>query len=220
MTEQTTPTPEQRQRIEIETREVAVDRVNYPQRIVTVVAAPYEQPATVLFKGEPWQEIIERGAWDGVISAPHRVRANRDHNRARTVGKVVKFYPERDEGLVADIKIAKTPLGEETLELATDDCLSASVGFGVMPGGHHLDMATRTRRVKTAYLDHIAFVEAPAYENANVLAVRGEYSTELLESLLTAVRQHEQRETPLGTPFLDELSADPTLRWVAERLHK
>ena len=38
-------------------------------------------------------------------------------------------------GLVAELQIAKTLLGDETLALADDRCLDASVGFGVHPDG-------------------------------------------------------------------------------------
>lgn len=194
--------------IEVRYTGVRVDTVDFAQRLITVIAVPYNQPTQVEYRSEIWNELFERGAFNSVTGAPHRVRVNRDHNKSRTVGKVVQFWPERDEGLVAEVRVARTPLGEETLALADEDMLSASVGFGVRPTDQVLDRRTMTRRIKTAYLDHLSFVESPAYVGAQVLAVRdtdGGAAAQL---------------APIRTPVLDEFSADPMLRWAAERLNK
>jgi hypothetical protein len=63
-------------------------------------------------------------------------------------------------------------LGDETLALADEDCLGASVGFAVAGGGQELDRANRRRRIKKAFMDHLAFVPDPAYVSAGVLNVR------------------------------------------------
>lgn len=187
---------------------VKVDAVDYSQRLVTVVAVPYEEQTLVEYRQELWNELFERGSFTGIEKRPNRVRANRDHNKTRTVGKAMRFWPDRDEGLVAEIRIAQTILGDETLALADDDCLSVSVGFGVRPSDQILDRRSMTRRIKTAYLDHISFVESPAYEGATVLSVR-ETDTVNAAGL-----------EPLRTPNLDEFIGDPLLRWASERLHK
>lgn len=186
---------------------VRVDGVNYAERLITVVAAPYDQPTQVEYRSEIWNELFERGAFDSVTGAPHRVRVNRDHNKSRTIGKVVQFWPDRTEGLVSEVRIAKTPLGDETLALADEDMLSASVGFGVRPSDQVLDRRSMTRRIRAAYLDHLSFVESPAYVGAQILSVR-----------------HNEGEAaklePIRTPLLDQFAADQTLRWAAERLNK
>lgn len=198
--------PTESPRAPIETREAVLDKVNCDQRIITVIAAPYGQAATVEYRGELWQEIFERTAWQSLRTVhPGKVRANRMHDRGKTVGKAIKFWPDRDEGLVADIKIANTPLGEETLELAKDDCLSMSVGFGVLPKNQRLERRTMTRHIVQAYLDHLAFVESPAYENADILSVRDDG---LLMPLAPRV----------ATPDLDQFIRDDIMRWADERL--
>ena len=174
----------------------SVAGVNFAQRIIELVAVPYEETATVEWRGELWEESFVRGAFDGIEKRPNRVRANRDHNRSRTVGKAVKFFPSRDEGLVTEVRIGKTPLGDETLALADEDMLSASVGFAALGRDQELDKRNRVRRIKRAFLDHISFVEAPAYVGASVLAVRGEDATTGVAEL-----------PPLVTPNLDELIA-------------
>lgn len=187
---------------------VIVGAVDFAQRLITVVAVPYDQPALVEYRSELWNELFERGSLDTVANAPHRVRANRDHNKSRTIGKVMQFWPGRDEGLVAEVRVAKTDLGDETLALADDDCLSASVGFGVLPSGQVLERKTMTRRIKTAYLDHLSFVESPAYVGAQVLSVRGTDGGEA------------SKLTPIRTPLLDQFASDDILRWASERLNK
>lgn len=195
-------------RAPVEFRNAALDHVDYAQRIITVIAAPYEEPAAVEYRGELWNEIFERTAWLGIEKRPNRVRANRDHNRSRTVGKAVKFYPTREEGLVAEIRIAQTPLGDETLALADEDCLSTSVGFAARPSDQHLDRRTMTRRISKAFLDHLAFVESPAYIGAEVLSVRGESDVWM------------PPPPRVATPALDQAIHDDVMRWAAERLNK
>ncbi|AVO21610.1 capsid maturation protease [Mycobacterium phage MooMoo] len=188
---------------------VKVEGVDFAQRLITVIAVPYEQPAPVEYRSEMWNEVFERGAFSSVTSgAPHRVRVNRDHNKTRTVGKVVKFWPDREDGLITDVRIAKTPLGDETLALADEDMLSASVGFGVRPTDQVLDRRSMTRRIKAAYLDHLSFVESPAYAGAQVLAVRSSDAGEAA------------RLDPLRTPLLDQFTDDPIMRWASERLRQ
>lgn len=176
-------------------RSSSVADVNFSQRIIEVVAAPYEEIAVIPWRGEMWQEMFMRGAWDGIEKRPNRVRANREHDKARTVGKVVNFWPSRQEGLVAAVRIAQTPLGDETLALANEDCLGASVGYAARARDVDLDKASRTRRVRRAYLDHLAFDSDPYYQGAAVLSVRsvGAPNVELPASV--------------ETPALDELVA-------------
>lgn len=159
-------------RAPIEYRNAAVTGVNFAQRLVEMIAAPYEQEALVEYRGEMWRESFLRGAWNGIEARPNRIKANRDHDKTRLVGKAVNFWPDRDEGLVAKVRIANTPLGDETLALADEEMLGVSVGFGVRGSDQVLERPFR--RIKRAFLDHLAFVADPAYEGARVLSVRSE----------------------------------------------
>ncbi len=167
--------------------------VSFTDRIVSVIVVPYEEPALVPYAGEVWEEVFSRGAFAN-LDLQRTVRVNRGHDTSRTVGKVVRFDLTDRRGLVADIRIAATPLADETLTLADEDMLSASVGFGVNPRtGLILNRATRTRRIIDAVVDHIALVESPAYVGAKVLAVRS------------------------ATPHLDRYRADPIIVWAEQR---
>jgi HK97 family phage prohead protease len=186
-------------RAPIEFRDSKLAGVNFAQRTIELIVVPYEETAVVEYRGELWNEMFLRGSYDGIEKRPGRVRGNRDHDDRRLVGKAVKFSPSRREGLVAEVRVSRTPLGDETLALADDDVLGASAGFAARGRDQEFDRRTMTRRIKRAFLDHIAFVPDPAYRGAGVLAVR------------TAPLQ--AAELPkLDTPNLDELRD-----WLAAR---
>lgn len=181
-------------RAPLEYREASLIGVNFAQRTVEVVAVPYDEEALIEYRGETWRESFLRGAFDGIETRPNRVRANRDHDKTRTIGKAIAFWPSRVEGLVAEIRIGHTQVGDETLALANEDMLSPSAGFGVPGSGQILEPPFR--RIRKAFLDHIAFVESPAYQGARVVSVRSE-----VEPLSAA-------DLPkLVTPKLDEITA-------------
>ena len=85
--------------------------------------------------------------------------------------------------------------------------VSASIGYATRKlSDVVLDKATKTRRVKEAFLDHIAMVEDPAYVSAEVLAVREKDA------------QNGATGDPLpATPLLDEILRDPVIAWVMEQ---
>jgi HK97 family phage prohead protease len=145
--------------------------VSFPDRTIELIVMPYETEALVGYGERMVTEIISRGAFDGIERRANRVRVNRDHDEKRTVGRALKFHASGADGLVAELKIARTELGDETLQLAEEDCLDASAGFLPMPGGEVWQTRSRVR-VNKAWLGHIAMVPEPAYEGARVLAVR------------------------------------------------
>jgi HK97 family phage prohead protease len=184
----------------VEFRSASLVGVNFPERTVEMIVVPYEESATVEYRGELWEETFLRGAFDGVEKRTDRIPVNRDHDNTRLTGAAIALHPSRFEGLVGEIRIADTPLGHETLALANEDMVSGSVGFGVMGSGQ--DISERPyRRIKRAFLDHIAFVAAPAYAGARVLAVRDEGEPRSAADL-----------PKLVTPNLDEV-----LSWMSSR---
>lgn len=182
--------------------------VDIKQRIITVLAVPWEQEAEVVWRGERWGEVISRGAFNGLEDHAGRVPVNRQHTKGYTVGKVVQFDTQDPEGLVSKIRVARTPLGDETLALADEDMIGPSIGYVVkQPSDMVLNRQRMSRRVKRAFLDHISLVEAPAYEGARVLSVR-----EAPSGLVVV-------EAPLPpTPNLDEFLNDDVLGWALSRV--
>ena len=145
--------------------------VDFPHRIIELVVMPYEEETLVEYKGRMITEVCSRGAFDGIERRANRVKVNRDHEIRRTVGRALAFHPSREEGLVAELRIANTPLGDETLTLADEEILDASAGFVPMPGGERWRSRNHCRLTK-CWLGHIAMTPDPAYESARVLAVR------------------------------------------------
>ena len=190
----------------VEIRSSSITSVNTRQRIIDLVAVPWDQEADVFWRGEPWREVFVRGAFDGIESHAGRIRVNREHVMGDTVGKVVKFENATD-GLRAQVKIAETTRGDDTLALAEEDMISASVGYRIQkPSDVQLNKRTKMRRVVRAFIDHLAMVEAPAYEGARVLAVRAEPSG-------------LQVAEPLPpTPALDEAMSSEVFAWARARL--
>jgi HK97 family phage prohead protease len=161
--------------------------VSFPERTIELVVMPYETEALVPYGARMVREIISRGAFDGIERRSNRIRVNRDHVAERTVGRAVALHPSRDEGLVGVIRIARTDLGDETLALADEECLDASAGFLPFPGGEVWEERARVR-IRKAWLGHIALTPDPAYESAQVLAVR---------------KEQEADGVPVPTPNLD-----------------
>lgn len=163
--------PEIRPTSPVECRAVADYAVSWTDRTIEMVAHPYDQDAAVVVHGRAVVESCAPGAYDGVERRANRVKANRDHDTRRTVGRAVALHPSRSEGLVTELRIAKTDLGDETLALADDHSIEASVSFAVMPGGERWLEGRSRRRLERLFLDHIALVPEGAYD-AQVIDVR------------------------------------------------
>jgi HK97 family phage prohead protease len=178
--------------------------VSFAERTIELIVIPYETPTLVGYEGRMVHESVTRGAFAGIERRANRVRVNREHERMQTVGRAIAFHPSRAEGLVSEVKIAKTPLGDETLELAANDCLDASAGFMPMPGGMEwLDRSAY--RINKAWLGHIAMTSEPAYESARVLAVRSAGGQ-------PAVSATQNLDTVRGWRLDDVVRSDPALR--------
>lgn len=191
-TTDTTPTTDDPPRAPVEFRSTNEYEVHWPERTIELVAMPYNVDAFAMVHGRSVIESCAPGAFDGVERRAHRVKVNRDHDYLRTVGRAIELHPSRTEGLVSVLKIAKTPLGDETLALADDRSLEASVGFAVMSGGERWLENRSRRRIERAFLDHISMVPEGAYPGTEPLAVRDR------------AREDEPR-IAVATPNLDQV---------------
>lgn len=176
-------------------------------RLIDLIAVPYDEEAEIVWRGEPWREVFDRSAFNGIEDHAGRVLVNREHVRGDTVGKVVAFTTDHPAGLLAHVKIAKTPRGDDTLGLAEEGMISASVGYRVkQPSDVQFNRRTRVRRVMRAFMDHLSMVEDPAYRGAQVLAVRDADPAVEVTSPLQA------------TPLLDAILDDELFEWAATRI--
>jgi phage head maturation protease len=156
--------------------------VNTAQRVITILAVPYEQPTKVEYRGELWREVFSRGSFNGFDPAAPNARSvpvsavlkapAYSHEGAALVGRVISADTSHPDGLLLDTKIAKTPAGDEMLTLANDGCLHPSIGYVSKDADTQSDRRTMTRRVNRAFLDHLTYVPTPAYDGARVLGVR------------------------------------------------
>jgi len=146
--------------------------VEVHKREIDLLPIPYGVPADVY---DPelgfYTETI---AADGFPSParPNRIKLLRDHDLQRLIGHCRSVYPNRSDGLHATTHVSQTPLGDESLALARDGSLHVSVGFTAHPEG---DEWNRDRTAVTRHrceLWEISLVPFPAYEQADVLAVR------------------------------------------------
>jgi HK97 family phage prohead protease len=158
----------------IEYRAAETLAVRFPDRVIELVAMPYEQETVVIHQGRAITEVCERGAFDGIERRANRVPVNRDHDRTRPVGRALALHPSHEVGLVAELRISQTPLGDETLELAADGAVAGSAAFRPFVDGERWSRDRRSRRLTRCWLGHIGLVSEPAYEGAGVLAVRAD----------------------------------------------
>lgn len=191
----------------VEIRSAEVAAVDYPERRIKVIVVPYNEPTVVAHPykaGVMVEEHVEPGAFDGIETRKTHVTANRDHDHQRVMGLAVDYDFTDSRGLVADVEVADTQLGEETLKLAARGILKASIGMLVRRSDGPIVQGKRA--IKRAFLDHIAFLPNPAYGGAKVLDVR-----DLLQAKAGG-------GSPQETPFLDEFVADELLQWANSRI--
>lgn len=152
--------------------------VDFPERRIRLVVMPYEQETVVAYRGRPVIEVCAPGAFEGIEKRHRLPRAFRDHDRRAVFGHASSLDGAHPHGLIADIEVSPTPLGDETLTLAQAGDLDASAGFNVMRGGEQWTSDRQRRRLTKLWLDHIALTADPAYPGAQVLDVR-EAETEM-----------------------------------------
>jgi hypothetical protein len=189
----------------IECRLATVGGVNFAERIITVIAVPYEETASVEYRGELWQERFLRGAFDGIQTIQRRVPVNLFHDARSYVGRVAQFFPDRSEGSSPNCGSIQAPKvtgpSRWPMTMAIRR-LSASVCVAVTS-----NWTRRLRRASSSGLSSTTWrlVPSPAYVGAGVLSVRG------------ADESPDTQLPRLVTPSLDEFVTDPVFQWAAER---
>lgn len=160
--------------VPVEYREAAaLPVVDFTERTIEVVAVPYDEETRRPVLGPDGKyrhELVERGAFNGIELSESFVPANREHDTKRTFGKIIDYRIDDPRGLVSLVRASHTALGDETLQLSDDGVLKASVGMLVRRSDQYLKNGVR--RIRKAYLDHLAFLPNAAYTGAQVLAVR------------------------------------------------
>lgn len=181
--------------MELYTRSAVKTSVDMDGRTIDVFAVPYNSPNEVTDRHGTYVETFYPGAFGNVGARANRVKVLRDHSETRVIGRCRSIAPNRADGLHASLYVSRTPLGDESLELARDEILDVSVGFTPLTGANNALTKTRADW-RGVYLREISLVPFPAYEDARVLAVR---SAELAGAVL------DEPPAPAGSPRLDEI---------------
>lgn len=128
-------------------------------RTIYGIAVPYNAPTRIR---EDLVEEFVRGAFDAQINAPQRVKYAREHLLlGGTLIGALSMMRDDAAGLYTEMRVSKTPAGDETLELVRDGALpDLSIWFNERqnrraPGGV-------VQRVK-AHLNEVASVLQGAY---------------------------------------------------------
>jgi HK97 family phage prohead protease len=179
----------------IELRRASVTDVRFPERVIDLVAVPYDEWTEVEYHGRIIAESFAPGSFGGVRNRRDRFMVNLEHDVDHVVGRVLDLHPDRTEGLVSELFIRRGDEGNQVLDDAADGMLCGSVGFGVLPEHQQWEGRERRRIVK-AFLDHIALVFQPAYAGAGVIGVRSRTSS------------NASTPGPPATPNLDRIRAE------------
>jgi HK97 family phage prohead protease len=158
-------------RAPVELRAASVSDVRFPERIIDLVAVPYDEWTPVEYRGRFVEESFAPGAFGNVQNRAHKFLVNLAHDADRVVGRVLRLNPDASEGLRSELLIRRGADGDQVLDDAADGMLGGSVGFAALPDDQRWETRDRRRIVK-AYLDHIGLVFNPAYHSAKVVDVR------------------------------------------------
>ena len=138
-------------------------------RTVVGCAVPFDRPTDVggyvesFTRGAFARTIAERGAGRVKVLAAHSSSVN-------PIG-CATVLREDPAGLHVELRVSKTQLGDECLELIRDGALDGlSIGFQPIRAVHNPTTGVVERT--EVRLDEISLVSFPAYDGARVLAVR------------------------------------------------
>lgn len=166
-------------------------------------AATYDNP-TVLYEidGIEYNEVIDRGAFDGMDSKDCCLKYNHSSNvpiLARTRGGSLELTVD-DIGLRFRAKLFNTQSSRDVYELVKQGGLDkCSFAFTIKEDSYVRD--TRTRHIKKIdKLFDVAVVDIPAYDSTSVSA-RSFFELERDKEQKTLEREKLQRELILKTYF-------------------
>lgn len=151
-----------------ETIEIAADGRN-----LEILCVPFNTPAIVGDPPDykPYREEFLHGAFAGATKAPNRVLLDFEHQTAMhgVLGHGAELT-ERADALYGRFRVTEHPDGDKALALVRDDVLKgASIMFKPLRSVRTPEGVVQ--RVK-AHLDRVSLCRIPAFEQAQVLAVR------------------------------------------------
>lgn len=194
-------------------------------RTLDVRVVPYNVPATVSDPPHftPYREAFVPGAFERQLSTPGRDRVflNFEHEQGirGVIGQSLEFH-DRDDGLHASFGVHENADGDKALMLIRSRVLTGlSLEFAALASRRVDGVVQRVR----AQLDKVSLCRFPAYEGAEVLAVREEpddLEQPTSPSLPTVNRSSavDERLAALGFEPLDETMTPAELAAAAAAL--
>jgi len=152
-------------------RSASIEDVAFGKREITLIAVPYNVEAAVPdWRPRATHEKFMPGSFDGIESRTKNITLNRDHKPERVIGGARSFNTRDAKGLIATFKVSNTPLGDESLQLAADGVLHASIEFKARTQDTAIKNGVMT--FYRAFLEHLGLTPIPAYEGADIISVR------------------------------------------------
>ena len=147
-------------------------QVSKDGRTIIGLAVPFNTPTDIHDISGSYREQFAFGAFTRTIAerGPSKVKLLLQHNSQRLpIGRAVKLT-ETPEGLMAELRVSKTPDGDLALELVRDGALDGlSVGF--QPINQVLERDGLVTRTEVKLVE-ISLTGFPAYDTARVATVR------------------------------------------------
>lgn len=143
-------------------------------RTLIGLAAPFNKPASIYENGHRFSESIAPGAFARTIAQRGaKVPLHAMHESRRLPLGPVQSLREEANGLTIEARISRTTAGDEVLELIKDGALGGlSIGFS--PVREEWTRDNKNRVLQEVALHEISVVSAPAYQEAQIAAVRSE----------------------------------------------
>jgi len=148
-------------------------------------------PYDTVIRHEMGPEMFVRGAFEGVDPTTVLLRGPdaQGKHTGPVVGRGTELH-DRTDGAHMTFKVSRTQAGDELLTLYGDGVIrKASASFWEVPGGHSMERVDgqRVRVQRRVGLDHVATTWRPAYERAEILAMRSEHEgdTPMAEAVTT-----------------------------------
>ena len=142
-------------------------------RTVVGRCVPYGEVAEVADNGgAPYLEMFARGAFRGVCKAPQRVMLDFEHSPlvANVVG-TGRELTEHEDGLHGTFRMLDTPAADTALELVRAGIVTGLSVAAIPLGPGRRGPSGETVRTN-CHLDRVALCRQPAYQGAQISAVR------------------------------------------------
>jgi HK97 family phage prohead protease len=148
-------------------------------RTIVGRAVPFDEVAEVSDDqgATTYRESFAHGAFSRAARAPHRVELTHEHDVGLfgTIGKGVELE-ERDDGLYGVFRVFEGAAGDQALTLVREGITRglSIVAIALSPGKRRGGVLVRT----SVALQAVGLCRRPAYDRAEVLAVRSAFDRE------------------------------------------